>query len=69
MLGPFTTANGAHAPAIYGPQSIVHHHGTSHTGHYTAFVRDTNSGRCRYSDARVSTVTEAEAITSGACVR
>ena len=66
---PCTAVRKVNAPSIYALQAVAHHRGTAHTGHYMAFVRDTDDGWCRYNDAKISTATEPDALTSGAYVR
>ena len=59
----FTTA-----PVIYDLQAVVHHRGTAHQGHYTAFIRDPSGEWCRFNDTKTSTATEAQALSSGAYI-
>ena len=60
----FTTA----PPVVYDLQGVVHHSGTAHAGHYVAFVRGADGAWCLHNDAKVTSATEADALTSGAYV-
>ncbi|CAN0415121.1 unnamed protein product [Laminaria digitata] len=67
---PFTTAGkqSEAPPVVYDLQGVVHHSGTAHAGHYVAFVRGADDAWCLHNDAKVTSATEADALTSGAYV-
>lgn len=53
-------------PILYDLKAVIHHLGTAYGGHYIAFVRSTTGQWYRFNDAKVTPVTEAHVLSSGA---
>lgn len=55
-------------PLLYDLQAVIHHLGTAYRGHYIAFIRGAAKQWYRFNDDKVTPVTEAAVVTSGAYV-